>query len=368
MSSVTQHLSDSGVSIWLDDLSRDRIRGGALQRLIERHDVMGITTNPTIFATAVAGSDAYDEQLGELARAGTSAEDAVFALTTHDVAAAADILRPIHDRTAGHDGWVSIEVGADAAYDAGATIAEARRLAQTIARPNVFIKIPATAESLRAITDATAEGISVNVTLIFGLERYRRVIDAYLTGIERARDAGRDLAAIRSVASFFVSRVDAEIDARLDAIGSPEAAALRGQAGVANARLAYEVFQREFAGERALGLLNGGANAQRPLWASTGVKDPGMPDTRYVVELVARDVVNTMPEKTLLAVADHGQLRGDTVTGTFDESRAVLDRLAAIGVSYAEVTEQLERDGVAKFQASGRELLSTVAAALEAHA
>ncbi|MGW9630975.1 transaldolase [Agromyces sp. NPDC055520] len=363
--SPTAALSAAGVSIWLDDLSRDRILSGDLQRLIAERDVVGVTTNPTIFAAAVSGSDAYDEQIASLAEGNQSVAEVVFELTTDDVSKAADILRTVHDASGGVDGWVSIEVGADAAHDTLATLVEARALAEHIARPNVFVKIPATAEGVTAITASIALGISVNVTLIFSLERYEAVIDAYLTGLERAHDADIDLRGIRSVASFFVSRVDTEVDRRLDEIGSPAAHALRSRAGIANARLAYDIFTRAFASDRAQRLVALGANVQRPLWASTGVKDPALPDTRYVEELVARDVVNTMPEKTLEAVFDHGDIHGDTVTGTADESRAVLAGLADLGVSYDDVTATLEREGVAKFRASGEQLVATVASALE---
>ncbi|SDZ54630.1 transaldolase [Herbiconiux ginsengi] len=362
----TAALAAEGVSIWLDDLSRERIRSGGLQKLMAERGVVGITTNPTIFAAAVSKGSAYDEQIAELADGTATPEEAVFALTTADVAAACDILRPVHDATGGYDGWVSIEVGAGSAHDTAATVAEAKHLAATIDRPNAFVKIPATLEGLDAITETIAAGISVNVTLIFSLERYRGVIDAYLTGLERAAASGIDLAGIRSVASFFVSRVDTEVDRRLDAIGSEEARALRSKAGVANARLAYQVYEEAFASDRARSLADRGANRQRPLWASTGVKDPGLPDTFYVVELVAAGVVNTMPEKTLDAVFDHAELRGDTVSGAADAARAHLDALEALGVSYDDVTATLEDEGVAKFAASGEELLATVAAALEA--
>ncbi len=363
--SSTAMLAHEGVSIWLDDLSRQRILSGDLQRLIAQRDVVGVTTNPTIFAAAVGGSSAYDEQIAALVETNASANEVAFALTTDDVAKAADILRPVFDASGGVDGWVSIEVGADAAHDTLATLVETRSLAEHIDRPNVFVKIPATLEGVSAITAAIALGISVNVTLIFSLDRYRAVVDAYLTGLERAHESGLALRDIRSVASFFVSRVDTEVDRRLDAIGTAAARELRSRAGIANARLAYEIFTREFASSRAQRLLAMGANAQRPLWASTGVKDPALPDTRYVEELVAREVVITMPEQTLDAVFDHGRIRGDTVTGTAAESRAVLAGLENLGVSYDEVTATLEREGVEKFRASGEELLATVAAALE---
>lgn len=363
--SSTAMLAHEGVSIWLDDLSRQRILSGDLQRLIVQRDVVGVTTNPTIFAAAVGGSSAYDEQIAALAETNASANEVAFALTTDDVAKAADILRPVFDASGGVDGWVSIEVGADAAHDTLATLVETRSLAEHIDRPNVFVKIPATLEGVSAITAAIALGISINVTLIFSLDRYRAVVDAYLTGLERAHESGLALRDIRSVASFFVSRVDTEVDRRLDAIGTAAARELRSRAGIANARLAYEIFTREFASSRAQRLLAMGANVQRPLWASTGVKDPALPDTRYVEELVAREVVITMPEQTLDAVFDHGRIRGDTVTGTAAESRAVLAGLENLGVSYDEVTATLEREGVEKFRASGEELLATVAAALE---
>jgi transaldolase len=288
----------------------------------------------------------------------------VFEITTTDVIHAADLLRPIHEKTDGLDGWVSIEVSAAAAHDADATIAEAQRLSTAIARPNVLVKIPATHESLPAITAAIAHGISINVTLIFSLDRYRAVIDAYLTGLEQASAAGVDLSGIRSVASFFVSRVDTEIDKRLDVIGSDAARTLRGQTGIANARLAYEVFEQEFSTVRAERLLALEAHRQRPLWASTGVKDPALRDTWYVEELVAPNVVNTMPERTLQATFDHGIIRGNTVAGTYEQSRQVLAAVAALGVSYDDVTSGLEKAGVATFVASGEQLHATVAAAL----
>jgi transaldolase len=364
--SPTAALSAEGVSIWLDDLSRERILSGGLETLLAERDVVGITTNPTIFANAVSTGTAYDAQLSSLAASGTSATDAVFEITTTDVAHAADVLRPIHDSTGGLDGWVSIEVSATSAHDAQATIAEAERLATAIARPNVFVKIPATVEGLPAITAAIARGISINITLIFSLDRYRAVIDAYLTGLEQAHAGGLDLRGIRSVASFFVSRVDTAIDKRLDAIGSDAARALRGRAGIANARLAYEIFEQAFATERAQRLSTVGAHPQRPLWASTGVKDPELRDTYYVEELVAPNVVTTMPERTLQATFDHGVIRGNTVAGTYDQSRQVLAAVADLGISYDEVTSGLEKDGVDTFAASGDQLHATIAQALAA--
>lgn len=361
----TAALSALGVSIWLDDLSRERIDSGGLARLMTDRNVVGVTTNPTIFAGALAKGDAYDAQVAELAKAGASATDAVFEITTDDVAAASEIFRPVYDSTGGRDGRVSIEVEPGLAHDTAGTIAAAQQLWNKVDRPNAMIKIPATASGLEAITETIAAGISVNVTLIFSLERHREVINAYLTGLEKARAAGIDLSTIHSVASFFVSRVDTEIDKRLAAIGTPEALALKSKAGVANARLAYQVFEQAFASERAKGLIAAGANRQRPLWASTGVKDPSLPDTLYVAELAVRDVVNTMPEKTLEATFDHGVISGDRVTGQYDDANDVLDRLDALGISYEEVTALLEKEGVEKFLVSWNELLDTVAAALE---
>jgi len=364
--SPTATLSAAGVSIWLDDLSRDRINSGGLESLIRDRNVVGVTTNPTIFASALAKGEAYDAQVAELSRSGFTVTDAVFEITTTDVASASDIFRAVYDATDGKDGRVSIEVQPGMAHDAAGTIDEATRLWRRVDRPNVMIKIPATVEGLEAITETIAAGISVNVTLIFSLERHEAVIDAYLSGLEKARAAGIDLSGIRSVASFFVSRVDTEVDKRLAAIGTPEALALKSKAGIANARLAYQVYERAFNSERARDLLNDGAHRQRPLWASTGVKDPDLPDTLYVTGLAVADTVNTMPEKTLEATFDHAVIDGDQVTGGYAEAVATLDALDALGISYAEVTELLENEGIEKFTASWNELLDTVAAALEA--
>ncbi|PFG31373.1 transaldolase [Paramicrobacterium agarici] len=361
----TAQLSAAGVSIWLDDLSRERIETGNLTDLIENRNVVGITTNPTIFAKAIKNGDRYAAQVAELTAAGKSVDEVISEVTTKDVADAADVFRPIYDKTNGVDGRVSIEVEPGLAHDAAGTIAQATSLWETLKRPNVLIKIPATVEGLEAITAATAKGISVNVTLIFSLTRYREVINAYLTGLEQAKQAGIDLSTIHSVASFFVSRVDSEIDKRLDAVGTDEAAELKGKAGIANAQLAYQVFEQEFASERAKALLDSGANAQRPLWASTGVKDPSLPDTLYVTGLVAQGVVNTMPEKTLEATFDHGDVTGDTVTGSYDEANGVLDAVAAAGISYDDVTAVLEKEGVEKFIVSWNELVEDVKVAME---
>jgi transaldolase len=361
----TAALSAVGVSIWLDDLSRERISSGGLEKLIAERNVVGVTTNPTIFASALAKGEAYDAQVAELAKAGKTVTEAVFEITTDDVANASDIFRGVYDSTDGQDGRVSIEVEPGFAHDAAATAAQAKQLWAKVNRPNAMIKIPATIEGLEAITETIASGISVNVTLIFSLERHRAVINAYLTGLEQAKANGHDISTIHSVASFFVSRVDTEINNRLDAIGTPEALDLKSKAGIANARLAYEVFEQAFSSERAKGLLAAGANKQRPLWASTGVKDPNLPDTLYVTELAVNDVVNTMPEKTLEATFDHGVIEGDKVTGSYADANVILDALEAQGISYDEVTALLEKEGVEKFIVSWNELLDTVSAALE---
>ena len=361
----TATLSTLGVSIWLDDLSRERITSGGLGKLIAERNIVGVTTNPTIFASALAKGEAYDAQVAELAAAGKSVTEAVFEITTTDVANASDIFRPVYDATGGKDGRVSIEVEPGFAHDAAATSAQAKQLWAKVNRPNAMIKIPATIEGLEAITETIGAGISVNVTLIFSLERHREVINAYLSGLEKAKAAGLDLSTIHSVASFFVSRVDTEIDKRLEAIGTPDALALKSKGGIANARLAYQAFEQAFGSERAKGLLAAGANRQRPLWASTGVKDPTLPDTLYVTELAVNDVVNTMPEKTLEATFDHGVIEGDTVTDAYDDANSVLDALDAQGISYEEVTALLEKEGVEKFIVSWNELLDTVTAALE---
>jgi transaldolase len=357
-------LCAAGVSVWLDDLSRERLQTGNLQELIDTRSVVGVTTNPTIFHKAITGSDVYDEQLANLAALDIPVAEAIRLLTTHDVRAVCDLLRPVYDVTDGLDGRVSIEVDPGLADDTRRTSAEAELLWWMVDRPNLMVKIPATVAGLPAITAALAAGISVNVTLIFSVERYEAVMDAYLDGLEQADARGRDLARIASVASFFVSRVDSEVDARLDKIGGDEAQALRGKAAIANARLAYERFEQVFASQRWERLEALDARPQRPLWASTGVKDPGYDDTRYVVELVAPGTVNTMPEATLRAVGDHGVVRGDTVRSGYGQARRVMQDLAAVGVDMADVFRALEVDGVSRFQASWRELRDDVADAL----
>ena len=360
MNNALARLSEFGVSVWLDDLSRELLAGGELRKLIDEYHVVGVTSNPTIFASALAKGDRYEEQVRALAARGADVETTVFEITTDDVRSACDVFLPVYEATNHVDGRVSIEVDPRLARDTEKTIDAARSLWTTVDRPNAMIKIPATAEGLPAITQAISEGISVNVTLIFSLERYRAVMNAFVTGLEQARDNGVDIATIASVASFFVSRFDTEVDKRLDAMGSDEAKELRGKAAIANARLAYQAYEEVIGSQRWKTLVDAGAHVQRPLWASTGVKDPAYPDTMYVTELVAPDIVNTMPGKTLDAVADHGEIAGETIRGRYDEARQVLDRLERLGISYAEVTELLEREGVDKFEKSWAELLQTV--------
>lgn len=364
MSESTQKLSDAGVSIWLDDLSRERLTSGNLAELIKTHNVVGVTTNPTIFAGALSKGAAYAEQMRELAAAGADVEEAVFAATCDDVRNACDVFEPVYKSSNGFDGRVSIEVDPRLARDAEGTAKMARELYERVGRENVMIKIPATKEGLRPIAETLAAGISVNVTLIFSLTRYREVINAYMLGLEQALENGKDLSTIHSVASFFVSRVDTEVDGRLEAIGSG-AIELKGKAGLANARLAYEVFEEMFSTERWARLQAHGANVQRPLWASTGVKDPSLPDTLYVTGLVAPNTVNTMPEATLNAVADHGEITGNTIVPNYSESNKVLDAIAERGISYTEVVEKLETEGLSKFDVSWEELLQTVREALD---
>ncbi len=364
MNDRLQALADAGVSIWLDDLSRERIETGNLADLVKEKSVVGVTTNPTIFAAAISDGERYDEQVRKLVADGTTTDRVIFELTTEDVRDACDVLAPIYDGKPA-DGRVSIEVDPNLAHDTEATIAAAQDLWQAVDRPNAFVKIPATVEGLPAITASIAQGINVNVTLIFSIDRYRDVMDAYLTGLEQARDAGLDISSIHSVASFFVSRVDTEVDPRLEKIGTDAALALRGEAAVANARLAYGAFEEVIASDRWRTLAEGGANPQRPLWASTGVKNEAYPDTLYITELVVADTVNTMPEKTLEAFADHGEIHGDAVTGRADVAQQVFDRLAAVGIDFDDVLEVLEREGVEKFSKSWGELVETVEAQME---
>ncbi|MFH9761017.1 transaldolase [Streptomyces anulatus] len=364
MTDALKRLSDEGVAIWLDDLSRKRITSGNLAELIDQSHVVGVTTNPSIFQKAISSGDGYEQQLTDLAARKVTVEEALRMITTADVRDAADILRPVFDATDGQDGRVSIEVDPRLAHNTTATVAEAKQLAWLVDRPNTLIKIPATKAGLPAITETIGRGISVNVTLIFSLERYRAVMDAYLAGLEKAKAAGLDLSKIHSVASFFVSRVDTEIDKRLDAIGSDEAKAAKGKSALANARLAYEAYEEVFSSDRWAPLDKAQANKQRPLWASTGVKDPSLKDTLYVDDLVAPNTVNTMPETTLEAVADHGEITGNTVAGGYDRARADLDAIKKLGVSYDDVVQVLEDEGVEKFEASWNDLLKSTEAEL----
>jgi transaldolase len=356
-------LAANGVSIWLDDLSRSRIVSGGLRDLITNRSVSGVTTNPTIFAGALAKGEGYQAQVAELAAAGASAEQAIFEITTKDVADACDIFAGVYAATNGFDGRVSIEVEPGLANDAAGTVKQAKELFAKVNRENVMIKIPATKPGLEAITAVISEGISVNVTLIFSLERYRAVIAAYIAGVKKAKAAGHDISKIHSVASFFVSRVDTEVDNRLVAAGHAE---LKSQAALANARLAYELFEQEFATAEWSELAAAGANVQRPLMASTGVKDPNLLDTLYVTELVAPQLVNTMPEKTMEAVYDHGVVPAASITNNYEGAREVLAKVAAAGVSLADATELLEKEGVDKFIVSWNELVETVDTALKA--
>ena len=354
-------LTVAGVSVWLDDLSRSRIESGNLRSLIDDYSVRGVTTNPTIFAAALK-TDAYHDVLKREKSLGSSTEQAIFNITTEDVAAACEIFLPLYQSSGGVDGRVSIEVSPDLAFDTERTINEAIALHKKVAKENVMIKIPATIPGLAAITEVIAQGISVNVTLIFSIERYRAVIDAYLTGLEKAKDKGISLTKIHSVASFFVSRVDTEIDKRLAALGRDD---LKSKAAVANAQLAYELFLQEFSSPRWNTLKASGAQLQRPLMASTGVKDPALPDTLYVSELVAPNLVNTMPEKTLMAFADHGNVAGNTIEPNLDTAKRLIADLKEAGIDLDEVTELLEKEGVEKFIVSWHELIDSVSEALK---
>src|ERR1700712_4095513 len=359
-------LSAEGVSVWLDDLSRDRLKSGNLQELIDTKSVVGVTTNPSIFQAALSKGDAYDDQVAELAERGADVDATIRTVTTDGVRNACDVFAEVYKKSGGVDGRVSIEVDPRMARDADKTIQQAIELWKIVDRPNVLIKIPATEAGLPAITAVIAEGISVNVTLIFSVERHREVMDAYLSGLEKAKEAGHDLSKIHSVASFFVSRVDTEIDKRLEKIDSEEARELLGQAAVANARLAYAAYQEVFDdGERFAALKSDGARVQRPLWASTGVKNTDYSDTLYVTELVAPHTVNTMPEKTLDAVADHGAVTGDTVSGTGSEAQQLFDKLEAVGIDLDDVFIVLENEGVQKFEESWSELLEETQAQLK---
>jgi transaldolase len=358
-------LSKAGVAIWLDDISRERLVSGGLDALRRDKQVVGVTSNPTIFAKALADSDDYAEQLGDLALRGIGVEEAARMITTYDVRWACDVMRPAYDASSGVDGRVSIEVDPRLAHDTAKTVAEAKALWWLVDRPNLFIKIPATAAGIPAIADTLALGISVNVTLIFGLDRYEQVMEAFLAGMEQAKANGHDITSMVSVASFFVSRVDTEVDQRLDKIGTDEAKALKGKAAIANAQLAYQRYERVFAAARWEALADAGARPQRPLWASTSTKNPDYRDVMYVEELVAPGVVNTMPEATVHAFADHGEVKSGVVQSSYAQAQSVIDHLESLGIAYDDVTATLEREGVEKFSASWQELSASVKSQLD---
>ncbi|HEX5203232.1 transaldolase [Paractinoplanes rhizophilus] len=359
-------LSAQGVAVWLDDLSRVRLTSGSLKKMLDEQHVVGVTTNPSIFQKALSDADAYDAQVKDLSVMRVTVEEAVRLMTAQDVRAACDVERPAYDASNGVDGRVSIEVDPRKAHETESTVAEAKTLWWLVGRENLYIKIPATLEGLPAITATLAEGISVNVTLIFSLERYRAVMEAFLAGIEQAKANGHDITKIGSVASFFVSRVDTEVDKRLDKIGTDEAKALRGKAAIANAQLAYEAYEEVFGTDRWKALAAAGAHPQRPLWASTSTKNPDYKDTIYVEELIAPGTVNTMPESVIHAFADHGEVRGDTVTGSYAQAHQVMADLKAVGVDFDDVVQVLEDEGVDKFAVSWKELLESVDKSLRA--
>jgi transaldolase len=362
MSDRLRKLSEAGVSIWLDDLSRERLETGNLADLKKNSSVVGITSNPSIFAKALEEGERYDQQVRELVGKGADLDTVVEELTTTDVRNACDVFMDVFEATDGVDGRVSIEVNPGLAHQTEATLAQAAELWRKVDRPNLYIKIPGTKEGWPAIAETLGAGIPVNVTLIFGLDQYHHVMEAYVDGLEKARAAGHDISKLHSVASFFVSRVDTEIDKRLTASGAP--ADLFGRAGIANARLAYQAFEEFFVGERWETLVAAGANPQRPLWASTGVKNPDYPDTMYVVDLVVPNTVNTMPEQTLDAVADHGEIEGDQVHAFYDDAAAVFAALKDAGVDYDDVIDVLISEGVEKFVTAFDDLGATVEKAM----
>nr|WTA65977.1 transaldolase [Micromonospora sp. NBC_00855] len=376
MTDKLNELTAAGVAVWLDDLSRVRLSSGGLDKLRREKHVAGVTTNPTIFAKALSDADEYNWQLHDLAIRGVEVEESVRMLTTYDVRWACDVMRPSYDGSDGVDGRVSIEVDPRLAHESDRTVAEAKALWWLVDRPNLYIKIPATEAGLPAITATLAEGISVNVTLIFGLDRYSAVMEAFLAGLEQAKANGHDLSKIGSVASFFVSRVDSEVDKRLDRIadkaadsaGKERVLGLKGRAAIANAQLAYERYTEVFSSDRWKALAAAGAHPQRPLWASTSTKNPDYRDVIYVEELIAPGTVNTMPESVIHAYADHGETRGDTITGAYDAARKVFADLESVGVDMDDVIVTLEREGVEKFEASWQELLDGVRKSLEAAA
>jgi transaldolase len=354
-------LSERGQSVWIDSLSRHMLESGGLKQLMKDDAVVGVTTNPTIFQKAIAQGGDYDEQLKELLESESDPKEIFLQLSSRDVEAALDVLSAVHEKNP-QDGFVSWEVDPTLAYDSEGTFDEAMRLFEWIPKSNLYVKIPATKPGLGAIEECVAHGKNINVTLIFSLQRYREVVEAYLRGLERLVARGGDPKAVHSVASFFVSRVDSEADKRLDEIGSKDALALRGKLAIANAKLAYARFQQTFSGERWAFLEGKGANVQRPLWASTSTKNPAYRDVMYVEELIGPNTVNTMPEETIRAFQDHGEVRGDTVTKGVGKAQTVLEKLAEVGVDYDDVTETLELEGVQKFADSFEELLEGVRA------
>jgi transaldolase len=365
MADQLKELSAAGVAVWLDDLSRERLVTGSLAEMVRDCHVVGVTTNPTIFQKAISGSELYDSQVRDLAIRGVGVDESLRAITAHDVREACDLFRPVYDASDGVDGRVSIEVSPNLAHETEKTAAEARALWWLVDRPNLFIKIPATPAGVPAIEQALAEGISVNVTLIFSLERYGEVIDAFMAGVERAQRSGIDISRLGSVASFFISRVDSEVDARLDKIGNAGAKALRGKAAVANARLAFKLYEEKFDTDRWRALEAAGAKRQRPLWASTSTKDPSYDDTMYVVDLIAAGTVNTMPEATIHAIADHGSIATDTIRPFYRDAEQVLADLAAAGIDYDDVVQTLEEEGVEKFETSWSELTESTESELK---
>ncbi len=360
-----EKLSARGQSVWIDYLSRDLVQKGELKRLMDEDAVVGVTSNPTIFQKAISQGDAYDEQVKMLLEREQDPKEIFLHLAVRDVESALDLLAPVHERDP-QDGYVSIEVDPTFAYDTKATYEEAIRLHDWIRRPNLYVKIPGTKPGLQAIEDCIASGRSINVTLLFSLEMHSASMEAYLSGLERFAESGGDLTKVRSVASFFVSRVDTETDKRLEAIGSDDALALRGKLAVANARIAYENYQTAFSGSRWEALEAKGALPQRCLWASTSTKNPEYRDVLYVEDLIGPHTVNTMPEETIKAFQDHGDVRGDTVLDGVDEAHRLLEQLAAVGIDYDDVVATLEKEGVQKFSDSFTELLDGVKAKREA--
>jgi transaldolase len=354
-------LSEHGQSVWVDSLSREWLEDGTLERLIREDAVVGVTSNPTIFQKAMSEGGWYDDQLREVLKEETDPKEVFIRLAGEDIARACDLLRPIWDEGAGKDGYVSLEVDPELAYERDATIEQAMRFHEWLERPNLFVKIPATEPGLGAIEECIARGRSINVTLIFSLQRHAEVIEAYLRGLERLVESGGDPSRVASVASFFVSRVDTETDKRLDAIGTPEALALRGKLAIANAKLAYRQWKESFSGSRWDALRDKGASSQRCLWASTSTKNPEYRDVMYVEELIGAETVDTMPIETIRAFQGHGVV-ADTLEQGVDEARRLLRELEAVGIDYDDVTETLEQEGVQKFADSFHELLDGVSA------